>query len=480
MHVNLSQGPIDPQDPTSQTMLNNLQGNILTHHGRDHAVHIFLQFTAGPDAVRSWMRDFAARYVTSAQQQLQEASDFKTLGIAGQLFGNLCLSATGYRALGYTELEVQQAFAVDEEDRKRHLILLEFDAGMAAPAHVQRLHDPRPQTWDQAYRDRIDAMILLAHTDEESLSRHAQAVRSEVAEIAIVVTTEWGHKLRNSHKDPIEPFGYVDGISQPLFLQDRAAQTSSTSMWDPSASLDLILLPDPFAPQTPAGQDCCGSYLVFRKLEQNIREFHKRIQVLAGALKCSNDMAQALVLGRFNADGTPLTASATAGMGRANDFNYSQDAHGTKCPFHAHIRRLNPRGESSEGEAAERRHQIARRSIPYGVPSEKPLDYSQVDQLPTEGVGILFMCFQRSLSNQFGFLQTVWANSPYKNDGSQITMGLDPIIGRPAEGKSVEGQRRWPVQWGAQDFNPFDFRSFITLKGGEFLFAPSRPFFQSL
>jgi deferrochelatase/peroxidase EfeB len=140
-----------------------------------------------------------------------------------------------------------------------------------------------------------------------------------------------------------------------------------------------------------------------------------------------------------------MRGTIEARQATANDFNYRQDRIGDKCPFHAHIRRLNPRGEtavnqvSSAAVAAERRHRIARRSISYGVSPGVLLDYGQVNQLPTCGVGILFMCFQRSLSNQFGFLQIVWANSVTKSDGSQLRIGLDPIIGKSAANQPTTG-----------------------------------------
>jgi deferrochelatase/peroxidase EfeB len=461
-------------------MLGNLQGNILKPHARNHTVHIFLKFKVEAAAVRRWMRDFAQRYVTSAQLQLKEARDFRLYRIPGKLFSNLCLSANGYKALGYTADQIRGAFPLDPQHRP-----LIFGAGMAA--HAQHLNDPSSATWDEAYRDRqIDAMILLADDDESFMLRQARTVLDDVTAVAEVLTVEHGHVLRNDHDTPIEPFGYADGRSQPLFLQSdvQAQQSGSRPVWDPSAALDLVLLPDLLA---PADADCFGSYLVFRKLEQNIREFHTGIQALAQALGCSNDMAKALVMGRFE-NGTPVVLSATpeASQAAANDFNYRQDRIGDKCPFHAHIRRLNPRGETavhqvpSTDVAAERRHRIARRSIPYGVSPGVMLDYGQVDQLPTCGVGILFMCFQRSLSNQFGFLQTIWANSVTKSDGSQLRIGLDPIIGRSAANQPATGQPRWPVQWGKPLFKYFDFHSFVTLKGGEFLFAPSLPFFQNL
>lgn len=484
MSVDLHQGPIDPQKNVYRDMLSNLQGNILKPHGRSHAIHIFLKFKADKDAVRRWMRAFAKDYVTSAEQQLKELSDFRTHRTL-KLFGNLFLSAAGYEALGYAKEDIKRAFAVAQEDRERHLTILEFSKGMKT--HTKHLNDPCPEKWDTEYKDRIDAMILLADTDEAFMLRQSRTVLDEVAAVADVVTIERGHALRNNCGDPIEPFGYVDGISQPVFLQDNTQ--AAPTMWDPSASLDLVLLPDPFA-KTPDGKalpDCFGSYLVFRKLEQNLREFRKRIELLAHDLRCTDDMAHALVLGRFK-DGTPLSLSDKAGMSRSaiDDFNYSQDPGGTKCPFHAHIRRLNPRHESAANlitvadDEAERRHRIARRSIPYGVSSEVTRHDYPVDQLPTGGAGILFMCFQRSLSNQFGYLQTVWANSGTRSDGTQVPIGVDPIIGQPDANQLVTEQPRWPKQWGELDFQCFDFQGFVTLKGGEFLFAPSPPFFQRL
>lgn len=477
MPIDLSQGPIHPKDDIYQNMLCNLQGNILKPHARDHAVHIFLKFTADKDAVRKWIRAFAESYVTSAQLQIKEASDFSEHRIPGKLFGNLFLSATGYEALGYTKDQIQCAFPVDQEGHRP----MAFGGGMAT--HAELLHDPKPTMWEEAYQGQIDAMILLADDDEGFILRRARTVLDEVVAVADVVTVEHGHMLRNGNNDAVEPFGYVDGISQPRFLlqgDEQAAQPSSNPVGNPFASLDLVLLPDPFVPQTPGGQDCFGSYLVFRKLEQKLREFRHRIEALAGLLRCPEATAEALVMGRFK-DGTPLVSSATPGVSPTvtNDFNYSQDPGGNKCPFQAHIRRLNPRGESGNN-AKERRHRIARRSIPYGLPAGTIPDTIPTDKLPPEGIGLLFMCFQRSLSNQFGFLQMVWANSLTKNGGLPKFIGLDPVIGRLPNGSHVVDPQLWPVQWGDPQRQPFDFRGFVTLKGGEFLFAPSLPFFKGL
>jgi deferrochelatase/peroxidase EfeB len=293
------------------------------------------------------------------------------------------------------------------------------------------------------------------------------------------------------------------------------SMSSPSVPWNPSASLDLVLLCDPFA---SPGKDCYGSHLVFRKLEQNVQGFHRRIRELAGQLGDETEpaqaveWAQAIVMGRFR-DGTPISVSGVNGMSSSaiirNDFNYHQDRSGDNCPFQAHIRRLNPRHESAihrkelaiQGEIvkAEREHRIVRRGIPYGtLPQDylacRSLHTYDLHRLPKEGVGMLFMCFQRSLSNQFGYLQAILANSEARSAGTQVFVGVDPIVGqRPASqyatlhthrhvtltGETLPMEPLWSKKRAEQPLTPFVFEGFVTLKGGEFLFAPSLPFLQN-
>ena len=69
-------------------------------------------------------------------------------------------------------------------------------------------------------------------------------------------------------------------------------------------------------------------------------------------------------MGRFK-DGTPLVKSDVP-LGEFpafNDFKYEDtDRPAHKCPFHAHIRKVNPRGQ---GILVGKRF-ITRRGIPYG------------------------------------------------------------------------------------------------------------------
>jgi deferrochelatase/peroxidase EfeB len=276
----------------------------------------------------------------------------------------------------------------------------------------------------------------------------------------------------------------------PVAYRCHQPKESGVQRWDPSAPLDLILVVDPYAaPQA----DCFGSYLVFRKLEQNVRGFQERGEQLAQWLGLKGSAAQragAMLMGRFR-DGTPLTSSPVDGMseGVSNNFNYAEDIDGTRCPFSAHIRKVNPRGERArvQGESTtwgwnaelqdqERRRRIVRRGITYGERHVQPKDNPRKEQMPTRDVGLLFMCFQSSLANQFGFLQKIWANSP---DFVSKNTGIDPLAGQHRH-HSCPVDQRWPLKWGKPEMTPFDFRGFVTMKGGEFLFAPNIQFLKSL
>jgi hypothetical protein len=89
--------------------------------------------------------------------------------------------------------------------------------------------------------------------------------------------------------------------------------------------------------------------------------------------------------------------------------------------------------------------------------------------LPTGKVGLLFMAYNARLSEQFVFTQARWANAAGfpKNDA-----GLDPVIGRTDQPLTPQ---KWPKQWDDASSSEvsFDFHGRVTMKGGEYFFAPS-------
>jgi deferrochelatase/peroxidase EfeB len=103
-------------------------------------------------------------------------------------------------------------------------------------------------------------------------------------------------------------------------------------------------------------------------------------------------------------------------------------------------------------------HQIVRRGMTYG-----PHDPGDPGA-PAEdhGSGLLFMCFQSSIEAQFEHIFKNWVNDPAF---SRSRTGRDALIGQgPSE------MQQWPRKDG--NFVPFAFERCVTLKGGEYFFAP--------
>lgn len=451
-----------PQDQleSRREALESLQGNILQGHGRDHSVHIFLRFKVGKQtAVKQWITR-QAKHITSAQQQLDEIAQYRQYRSPGRLFMSFSLSAHGYT---YLDFDVPK-----DSPRIAHQA---FTHGMKAAQAL--LSDPTKDTWEARYRHDIHAVVLLADDDEPFLRREAGRLLDGVKAHTDIGAVEWGRVMRNAQAYPVEHFGYVDGRSQPLFFQsdlEWARQTGDgTTVWDSGAGPHLVLVPDPYGRQ----EYDSGSYLVFRKLEQNVRGFKEYEKKLAQALGLTGADAQragALVVGRFE-DGTPVVLHRTAGRPDPvpNNFTYDDDPDGHKCPFQAHIRKVNPRRQGIP--------RIVRRGITYGERAQEPKDNPRLEELPSQGVGLLFLCYQKNIRDQFEFLQSQWAS---KSNFPQEGTGIDPVIGQLEEWKT--SQQKWQAQWGNPREEPqsFAFHGFVTLKGGEYFFAPSIYFLKNI
>jgi Dyp-type peroxidase family len=468
---------IDPEDAVQARWLRNFQGNILKPHGRDHVRCLFFRFTGDPAANRQGLTALAD-YVTSALQQYEEGQARRDHGLPGPPFGHLALSASGYRALGFSQqldaLANGAATLGAWEPFRRGL------RAYGGPA----LGDPAPDAWNQEYRTgRIDGLMLLADHHLGRLDQRVGQVTRTLNGFATVRRTETGRLLRNAAGKPIEHFGFLDGISQPVFLQSDLP--AAIDQWDPRAGPDLVRVADPFT----AVANTFGSFLVYRKLEQRVRDFVQRLQQLADLLDApargDRELAAALVCGRFR-DGTPVTRS---GQPRADDpplnnFSYGLADPGSRCPYQAHIRKLNPRGDDDRVQGnqpgLEPGRRIVRRGFPYGPRARPPTDWSSPQTLPNSGLGLLFMCYQANIAEQFAHLQRAWAN---RQSFPRAAVGRDPLIGQVGGADGARLDQLWPPSWGAPRDDTtgfrFDFGNFTTLKGGEFFFVPSLPFLRA-
>ena len=354
-----------------------------------------------------------------------------------------------------------------------------FRAGMKDPNTQLILGDPPVGQWDSGFQQDLHALVLIADDSADRLNAAVSTVERELAGIANIVHREDGFILRNAEGEIIEHFGFRDGLSQPLFFKrdiDRARENSDFSQWDPRAPLSLALFKDSLGKT----DESYGSFLVYRKLEQDVQGWIDEVVKVAGELPVESALLGAYAVGRFQ-DGTPVVLSPEGNNKDVpvNNFNYKDDPEGAKCPFHAHTRKTNPRGDTGDLTPTEvpleeeKMHRIARRGISYGLDTSAQNYQGTTPPAPRTGSGLLFLCFQANYQNQFNFMQLQWAN---QSEFVMRGVGKDPVIG---QGMPPGGQS-WPTTWGIPEKKKLDFSLFVHMKGGEYFFAPSISFLQSL
>lgn len=442
--------PLELGTQEADDFLKGLQGNILRSHGRSEAAHLFISFGAPEDEeslaimagkAREWIAGLLDRGdITSA---LEEKNNPERAGT----FQALALSSLGYRFLSEKRPR-DGSFRDGMRDRR------------------DKLNDPSPATWETAYKyedhdKQVHALLIIADKEGDPLELKTEAIITELEALGLeVLVNERGHQQFNPDGKAIEHFGYRDGVSQPQFIVKEGDDPDNPPpevKFSQYSALKRVLEEDRLA------DDNYGSFVVYRKLEQDVDSFDAAVQNVATLLGTGADFVGAQAVGRFR-NGTPLALSGTptanydaSGEGK---FGYRSDPEGSKCPLHAHIRKVNPRnsirGFIRRILAREKKRRIARRGITYG---EKP-----------GKVGLIFICYQSDIEDQFEFIQRRWANS---HNFSKRGTGLDPVIGQDGGPQEENDHPNWPNQYDSADRTRIAFGEHVRLRGGEYFFAPS-------
>jgi Dyp-type peroxidase family len=430
-----------------------LQGGIVRGYGKGFPVarHVFAR-VRDPRAARAFLAALADP-VTTAQEWERRQPPETTL--------NLALSFRALEALG-VPAAILDGFPE------------EFRCGMAHRA--ERLGDD-PRTWDDELRDL--EVLLVVH------ARSAEALAAEVARReAELAREDSGLELAHSQEAALlgeqrEHFGFTDGFSQPAIegvaredVRGQGIAYKRAPRWPLSRTRWRAVKPGEFvlgyddedggpAPAPPAPFDRNATFMVWRKLRQDVAGFRAQLAEQAERLRLDEELMAAKLVGRWR-DGSPLALRPDApdselgnDKERANDFRYADDPLGLRCPRGAHVRRTNPRDALGWEGRLTARHRILRRGMPYGPALPDGVDDDGASR------GLLFVCLQASIARQFEIVQTQWCN-----DGNAFGLGreADPITG-PA-GREVthliEGD---PPQVAS-------LRSYVECRGGEYLFVP--------
>ncbi len=507
-------------EPMADLKLDNIQGNILAGFNKDFQTFLFVNFPAGGDA-KGWLKALAPDVATSA-----EVSAFNTLfkainarrgdeqGTVKATWLNVALSASGLAALGVPQQELE-AFSAS------------FRAGMAAQAGAIGDEGANaPVHWIEPLGStEVHALLLLASDDPSDLDEAALREIDRLGEHDLRLLFKQNGRAR-SDLPGHEHFGFKDGVSQPGIrgftlaanpADPNQGQPGQDLLWPgefvlgypaqqphpeppspmpgppgygggeapPSVSTSEVPV-DP-GPVSVGGPEWAadGSYLVFRRLQQDVEGFGRFMQQSAAAENVSSALLGAKLVGRYKS-GCPLEHTSDEPVGldpqvadpsiadasllseaKINNFEYSNDAEGAIVPRAAHIRKVYPRDEATPGggEADTQTHRLLRRGIAYG----EPFDPGAPSGSPQAGDvtfprdrGLLFLCYQRSLEDQFEFVQRQWVNNP---NFPQPEAGQDPVIAQLAEPRSAHvpglGQPQLSIP------------QFVRTTGGEYFFTPS-------
>lgn len=443
---------------------NSLQGNILQFHGRNFSRLLFFQLkNAKLTETREYLFNLAKHEViTSAAKQKSQRDEWKRIGGNGELFLNIYLTPLGY-----------QYFDETFPDK-------ELPADMAAHRSA-------------AFNQTVHCVILLAHDSKGELDNYEAYYIKQFIKVlkAKKVAAEAGNKLFKSitlpdgrnRNFPMDHFGFVDGISDLLFTKEQVKKLLQGFCNDrnrplPKAQIKNIILEHHVGDIRrfilhPEDSRKMGSFGVFMKLEQHVREFNKQEAqfkkqlIAAGADEYAEECA-AHMIGRTR-EGTPLADPSKNAVHTWNEFYYDGEK-GAACPFHMHTRKMNPRTNRQAGTDIA----ILRRSMPYG-----PVYDPQITG-PQKKRGLLFLSFQNSIQT--------FETQLKKADHSEEHPGVDPLIGLLQDRYFNKEERAgsfihtFPAITG-KDEKPFTFKgfgSFVKLEARLDVFAPSMDFFKSL
>jgi len=468
----------------------------LVRFGNGHlreACFLLLRVNDGA-AARRWLR--SAPVSDAAQEDPRPRSALQ-----------IAFSAGGLRALGLAQ-SVIDGFSD------------EFIVGMSADANRSRrlgdTGDNSPANWRWGH-DEVPDVLLMLYAEEGGLQEWMASV--EDADFAAAFTVSLRLPTAPLQRD--EPFGFADGISQPVIdwreqlstdLHARNAYSNQLKtgevllgyvneyglytdrpLLSPQTVGHADILPE--AEDEPGRRDLGrnGSYLVLRQLEQDVPGFWQYLDRAASGDAAERERLAAAMVGRQR-DGTPLidAVGGATNAGSANEFSFDDDPLGRRCPVGAHIRRANPRtGDfpprsdglllrllrtlgfcrrhaSEDLISSTRFHRLLRRGRAYGpVIASADALAANADR---SARGLHFICLGANLQRQFEFVQNAWImNSRFGG----LTGETDPLLGNRAplaDGTATDGFSE--AQASAPARRQAGLPQFVTVRGGAYFFMP--------
>jgi len=495
----------------------NVQGNILKGFNKDNVRLIFFNIES-KDGASKWFRSLVEQKKIPSTNDLIESSkkmnekwnsgdpNFKPR----ETWFHVAFSANGIKKFGLELPPSHNAYGfqhLDPNDPKDPEPVLQdgsvvvdendpFNAGMKKRASI--LGDKGtddPSNWIEPFNQKsgsIDGVLRIDSDEPEDADTATVDLISEFNKRGIAfVGLLKGTAIYNMHHKQIEHFGFRDGVSQPLFEGIDDDEIKKRKIEKDVHDPKKFVLFDLKGKRSWAND---GSFMVVRRLSQDFPGFWMFMEQKSKETKkelglSSVDLAARFVgrwpsgapLAKFQ-DGDPVLPAEFDD----NDFKYLDnkeedskkehpelnDPRGEKTPRFAHIRKVYPRddGLSNDPETNDKQvdtHRIIRRGIAFGARFEDDEDGER---------GLIFMCYQLDLANQFEFIQRQFANNPdfpLQDPQASEGHGIDAIIGKHDKAfvNFLKGNKFKRIN---------GFKEWVTTTGGEYFFSPSLNTLKSL
>jgi Dyp-type peroxidase family len=564
-----SVSPVAPpqEDPTRPSVpdepelsVSNIQGNIIGGFNKDQQTMLFLRFRRDAERAvnvsnfKNWLA-IIIPFIATAEEVLTFNRLFKLIRSRRKIETSAVQATWINIAFSFEALKLLSSDADKFTDKA-------FKQGMAARG-VEVLNDPadpaaegNPQNWVFGGPGcEADIVVIIASDDPDDLAATVRRVEGSIYGgrtpdgRAINSGVQVIYKQEGATLPPPltghEHFGFLDGVSQPglrgrISPKDDDVLTPRQNPKDPDKGKpgQDLLWPGEFVfgypgqdtnatekdggikkkgpdslthgpGERPAGPPWAkdGSYLVIRRLRQDVPGFHKFL----ASQGVDADLLGAKIVGRWKS-GAPIMRAATQDIPALGDddcanlnFEFQQksdriprqdpdsgfcsddnpafppskgDKTGAICPFAGHIRKAYPRDDTGTlstqiGEITTQTHRLLRRGIPFGDPYFPPNDPEKTKDSGNRG--LVFAAYQTSIVEQFEFVQAAWANNPEfkdKSEDDKLVSGHDLIIGQ-SNGPGGSRERRCSVQIAGKRKDLVAPVDWVIPTGGGYFFAPS-------
>jgi Dyp-type peroxidase family len=512
----------DPEpvyDPTTQ---DDIQGNIIPGFNKDHQTFLF--YTIEDAKKCKAFLEWVIPYLASMEEVLAFRRLFRSLKLrVGEPITMLCSTwiniAFSYRAIALLA-GAKDADAFGDQSFRQGLA--KRSSYLGDP--VDNKHAGHPTKWVVGGPNNESDIIIIVASDSNALLDEACDFINQKAAVSGMKT------ICQQHGDTLpddlsghEHFGFKDGVSQPGirgklstapgdYITPRYfANTDSRRLFFAKPG-QLLAWPGEFLlgeqrqnhehlyhPAPPAGNfpkwAARGSYLVVRRLRQDVNAFWSFVSATAVQVGLSTDKVAAMLVGRWpsgapiirtpNADDPALGEDTFANNHFIFDDNTrpsnlqpipgytgdnfpqgSADFLASVCPHFAHIRKVNPRDSVTDLGKPEDSltRMILRRGIPFGPPIIGVK--TPTKELLEKERGLMFLSYGSSIEDQFEFLQRRWCNIPVQPNFG----GHDPIVGQNG---SADRERFIDFPTSTETLRIKFKEEWVTPTGGGYFFAPT-------